>query len=602
MSISSKLLEYYSKELNFLKYCGIQFSKKFPDIAKRLGFIDGKSEDPHVERLIESFALLTAQLQQRLDEDLPELSQGVLETLMPQFLRPVPSVTVVQFANNPGASARQKVLMVPKHTLLYSQKTSEEECRFRTCYPLMILPVQLTDVALVAKNNENDWQLSLTLISTALSLPADISLRIYLAGESDFNHLLYEALLAHVNTLEYQQNDKKLIYTPAAIKPVGFECDDSISVDDLAIDPVHNLIRDYTVFHERFLFIDLPLPAEFFSGNHPAPISVTIGFKNSLAISRLGLRYRECNTNNIKLNCVPMVNLFTLRSEPITPDNSAHEYILNPDVRNSDSYEIYTVNNVELKRKQGSYTETYQIEPLLGVKSYGSGARDGLLWQLRRKTALLASGEVNNVFLSFSETGNFSLNSHTDIITATLTCINKEGISHITTGHPEGDFMSQMDLPGIMICGLIRPRPPVPIRLTNQQQWHLISQLSLNKIHYSGTVGVKMLKEVLEVYNVKRKKLFSHLTNLLIDMKVTAITGRLYPDDPLSLARGLSLTLVFHKTVSDQAGFYLFCSILEKFMGQYAPVNSFIQTSIHIESEDTPHSVWPKRTGNLVWL
>ncbi|VAL43562.1 type VI secretion protein [Enterobacter kobei] len=602
MSFPVKLLEYYSKELNTLKHYGIMFSKKFPDIAKRLGFIDGKSEDPHVERLVESFALLTAQLQQRIDEDLPELSLGVLETLMPQAVRPIPSVTVVQCHDNPGASVRQKVLMVPRHTLLHCRESNGDGCRFRTCYPLLILPIQLTSVALVAKNYENDWQLSLTLLSNASSLPVDASLRIYLAGESDFNQLFYEALLSQVHTLEYCQHDKKLIFSSEKIKPVGFESENYLCADDLTIDPVHHLIRDYAVFRERFLFIDLPLPPELFVSKIPSPISVTVKFNNSFVISKLGGIYQQCNISNIKLNCVPAANLFTLRSEPITPDANIHEYLLNPDVRNKENYEIYSVNNVELKRKQDGITETYSIAPLFSSKLLGCSELDDLLWQSTRKKILQVGDEVSNTFLSFAETDTFSLNKQTDIISASLVCINKQGISELTTDNPEGDFLSQIDLPGIRICGLMRPRLPIQPQLTNQQQWHLVSQLSLNKTLYSGGDGVKILKKALEVYNIERNQQFSHMTSLIIDMQVIAISGRLYPDDPLSIARGLSLTLTFHKTTREHAGFYLFCSILEKFVGQYAPVNSFIQTTIHIESEDEPHSVWPKRAGNLVWL
>ncbi|HCN6803492.1 TPA: type VI secretion system baseplate subunit TssF, partial [Escherichia coli] len=63
----NKLLSYYQKELSFLKKHGKIFSEKFPKIARRLGFQNGESEDPHVERLVESFAFLTARIHQRLD-------------------------------------------------------------------------------------------------------------------------------------------------------------------------------------------------------------------------------------------------------------------------------------------------------------------------------------------------------------------------------------------------------------------------------------------------------------------------------------------------------------------------------------------------------
>ncbi|WP_324272451.1 type VI secretion system baseplate subunit TssF, partial [Pseudomonas aeruginosa] len=41
----------------------------------------GECPDPHVERLLEGFSLLTARLQRRLDNDYAEFSDALLEQL-----------------------------------------------------------------------------------------------------------------------------------------------------------------------------------------------------------------------------------------------------------------------------------------------------------------------------------------------------------------------------------------------------------------------------------------------------------------------------------------------------------------------------------------
>lgn len=100
----NSLLSYYQKELNFLKKHGRVFAERFPKIARRLGMIEGESADPHVSRLIESFALLTSRIHQRLDEDMPEVVEALIASLAPQFLRPLPSTCIVMMEPDPARS------------------------------------------------------------------------------------------------------------------------------------------------------------------------------------------------------------------------------------------------------------------------------------------------------------------------------------------------------------------------------------------------------------------------------------------------------------------------------------------------------------------
>ena len=57
--------EVYEKELIHIRNTAKEYAKNFPNIAP---FLENHSQDQDVERLIESFAFLTAKVQKRLDD------------------------------------------------------------------------------------------------------------------------------------------------------------------------------------------------------------------------------------------------------------------------------------------------------------------------------------------------------------------------------------------------------------------------------------------------------------------------------------------------------------------------------------------------------
>ncbi|MCB1986056.1 MAG: type VI secretion system baseplate subunit TssF, partial [Nitrosomonas sp.] len=66
-----RLLEFYEKELRFIREMGVEFSKRYPKIAAGLDLGSAECADPYVERLIESFAFLTARIQLKMDAEYP---------------------------------------------------------------------------------------------------------------------------------------------------------------------------------------------------------------------------------------------------------------------------------------------------------------------------------------------------------------------------------------------------------------------------------------------------------------------------------------------------------------------------------------------------
>src|SRR5512136_1986079 len=90
----SNFNEYYQDELFFLREMGKEFAESHPALAP---YILEAGSDPDVERLLEGFAFLTGRIRQKLDDELPELTHTLLGLLWPHLVRPVPSLSILEF-------------------------------------------------------------------------------------------------------------------------------------------------------------------------------------------------------------------------------------------------------------------------------------------------------------------------------------------------------------------------------------------------------------------------------------------------------------------------------------------------------------------------
>ena len=101
--------QYYQRELTALRQLGSRFAERNPALAPFLG---QAGRDPDVERLLEGFAFLTGRLRQKLDDELPELSHSLMHLLWPNYMRPLPAFSLLQF--DPLKQAGPALRVVPK--------------------------------------------------------------------------------------------------------------------------------------------------------------------------------------------------------------------------------------------------------------------------------------------------------------------------------------------------------------------------------------------------------------------------------------------------------------------------------------------------------
>jgi type VI secretion system protein ImpG len=148
--------QYFDEELRYLMEAGKEFAKEFPDKAGYLNLAATDDRDPYVERLLEGFAFLTGRIREKMDDDFPEITENILETVAPDFLRPVPSLSLVQFQPRPGMLQQNYTL--PRGTFVLSNPVGENltTCRFQTTQEVVVHPINLSSVEQVSHPARGD--------------------------------------------------------------------------------------------------------------------------------------------------------------------------------------------------------------------------------------------------------------------------------------------------------------------------------------------------------------------------------------------------------------------------------------------------------------
>src|SRR3546814_8318812 len=103
------LNRYYEQELGNLRKLGAEFARSNPALAPLLG--SDRASDPDVERLLEGVAFMTGLIRHRLEDDFPEFIQNLAQLLFPNFLRPLPCMTIMPYERSEEHTSELQSLM-----------------------------------------------------------------------------------------------------------------------------------------------------------------------------------------------------------------------------------------------------------------------------------------------------------------------------------------------------------------------------------------------------------------------------------------------------------------------------------------------------------
>jgi len=593
-------LDYFEKELCFLREMGNDFAGKYPKVAGRLLLEPDKCEDPHTERLIEAFAFLCARIQRKIDDGLPEITQSLLQVLYPHLSSPLPSVSVVRFnpllKNVPGSGYR-----IDQGTPLFSRPVDGMPCQFRTVYPMVLRPMEVVSAHVeepkrLVKGAQQVVRIRLKLHGTSFSRFQGDSLRFFVNGQPQHAYPLYQLLLNNVCRIECTPAgapEGALPLESGCLSPVGFAAGEGLFPYPEQSFPGYRLLLEYFAFPQKFLFFELTGFSALGKGEFGDVIDLLL-YLNEATPDRLVV-----GAQTFCLHATPVVNAFQKTAEPIRHEHEKTEYRLLADLRREEGTEVLSVDDVTatvstspLKVKK--YRPVYSLEHYQHRDDVSEG---NAYWHMQRRPSSLAHQCGTDVFLAFCGPGLDPAEPSEETVMVRVTCSNRDLPSQLSFCDPSGDFQIEAAAPVETINCLIRPTRTLRPPLSGAQQWRLISHLSLNYLSLIEG-GRASLKEMLALYDFGDSAATRQQISGIVSVTSRHVTRRI----GAAFCRGVEVTVEFDEDKYIGSSLYLFASVLERFLGQYVSVNSFVQFVARTTRDNRVLKQWPPRNGDRVLI
>ena len=606
-----EFLRCYLEELSYLRRMGERFARRHPKIARRLELQADECPDPHVERLIESFAFLAARIQTDLDNDFPEIATELLDILYPSYLNPIPSMTIVRFDPDPKLPV---ATVVPRGTQLFFETDEHDVCRFRTSYATSVWPLKVThahfvqgsDYAVSRSHKPPGSVLRLTLES--LNEPFEKlgidTVRFFLHGDMVVHRLHSLLLDGHCRVAVVPHGAQTIPDLPyLEIQQVGFGEDEEVIPTAAQGHPAYRLLQEYFAFEQKFHFID---------------VAGLKGRAEGTAIDLLFILDREprgrvlVTHESFVLGCTPAINLYETTSEPIRIDQQKIEYRLVADHRRVETVDIHSIRSVsgssDAAQRTREYSPFYSFTHTLARETHG--ARPEMrpaFWHARREAAFRGAAASPELYLSFHDSAFDPTLPADEIVYAHLLCSN----GALAPNHIDAESALHTDevLPVAGIFSLRKPTYPVAPPLGGQALWRLVSHLSLNFLTLEGDKAAAALREMLLLYSNPESHVDRQRINAILKVSSKPIVERV-ANAWNGFARGTLVTVELHDSLFQTGDAVLLSSVLSHFFALHASINSFTRLAVQRFGDERPTTAgddlkgrqWPVMVGGKAVL
>ncbi len=579
------LLDFYLRELGWLREQGREFAHRYPKVAARLDLHGGESRDPHTERLVESVAFLTARVRRDIDAEFPQVATALLENLCPSLLAPVPSMTVVQMALNGAQGKVTAGLRIPRHAALVANAAGGEEVRFRTAWDSTLWPLQVADAQV-----DDDDCIAVRIDAapgTDLSELEIDTLRLHIAGDWGTVATLYECLSARVRHLRIETHDGRAQrLPPSACQPVGFDAEHAVLPQAPGAHPAYALLQEYFAFPQKFHFFDLHgLRALRLSGG---------GFTLRIDAGGVSRKLRQLSAANVRLGCVVAVNLFPRTSEPVQLDNTQHEILLTGDRAREAYTEIHSIEHVTASDPGADRPLPI---PQFSSLDHFSPPPDGVFWAARRERSMRRDITGTDVFLSFVDQRSTRRAPAAPVIYARTLCTNRGLAEQVT---PETRLRGEGISGGLDIRCLVEPSRQRNPPLDADTVWRLASLLTLNHGSLvSGDTGRDRLREMLSLFASDHHRDLEQIRGIT-GLNAHPVTRQVGRDAWRGHCRGTGVHVELDAEAFVGASAILFSAVLAHFFALYTTVNSFVELGVWRGDECVVQ--WPPRAGEQALL
>ncbi len=582
------LLPFYERELAFMRQHSRQFAERYPKLAAQLLLSGEGCDDPHVERMIQSFALLTARVSKKLEDSYPQFTEALLNVLYPHYLRPFPSCSIACFEH--GASELTSVGSVPRGTELHSRPIKGAVCKFRTAWDLKLAPVSIGNVDFEpVATAPSEVRLPLgchALLSFSLSVRGTAQeggiskldkLRVYIDAEPSVASALRDALFLRTLKVYAAGSDQRWrIARENVIGEVGFAEDESLIDMPATSHGAYRYLTEYFCFPEKFNFFDIDIAAIPSTLHNEGRITLHIALGDLRADSDTSRLLQTLTTQNLRLGCVPVVNLFAQRGDPIRVTNRQVAYPVVADSRRAYAYDIYSIDAVRRVRQTAQGEAITEFRSFFSLRHGESPERNGYYWYAERDPMIAENSPGYETSLSIVDADFDPVQPKTDVLSLQLTCTNRDLPTLMSVGLPSGDLFLEGGSSVRSIKLLRKPSQPYRFDHRRDGQWRIISHLSLNHLSLTAS-GLAAFQEMLALYDLPRtatsRRQIEGLLNITQTDKTVWMSGQPFA----CFVRGVEVRLTIDESSFVGSGLDVFVRCIDRFLGLYVSLNSFIQ-------------------------
>ena len=582
--------DYYIQELQALRILGAEFSETNPGLSS---FLARKGQDPDVERLLEGFSFLTGRLRQYMNEELPEVSHTLAQLLWPNYLKPIPSYSILQY--EPLMKTDQNKIIPKGEEVSGTYDEEQTNCIFRTCYSTEVLPLDITNAQYYSSGENSTIELTFkTNNNVSLSDLSLDKLRFYIGNHEHVSDNLYLYLMNYVKDIEvFIKKDMEIkTLDNTMLQAVGFAEDEHILPTYKNVFHGYTLLQEYFCYRDKYHFVDIcnldilqTFSEELLEKSYT--FSIKINLTKKLEITK------KITKENFLLYCTPIINLFHTDAEPIRKGLEEEYEVISSGLNYSNS-EVYTIDKIH-----GWDSRINKYHKYLPFESFQHTKENVEYYYTRVK--LSTDESRTKTYIRFNPATISSKDIYEDDVTISLDIqvTNRDLPSFLDLGGIHLNT-SRSTVSGLRFKNITIPSKSYIPPIRGDFLWRIISNMSLN---YLALDNIQTLRNVLEAYdfiganNMLQKR---HTENILSGLEEINYdtTDMLFKGLPI---RGVVSKLRLNsKKFSTLGEAYILISVLNEFFSLFCTVNSFHKLEVLVDNKESFH--WQPRMGKQALL
>jgi len=569
----------YHSELAAIREACRVFSTINPNTASLLG--EGGA-DPDVDRLLQGFSLLAAEIRERIEDEVPEIVHELAEGLAPAYLRPLPSCSIVEFSADEAVRERKTI---GAGTELLAKPIDGTACRFRTTANLEVVPLGLDEVALDGpRTSAPVLRLRFhTGNPSAVFLPG--GLRFLVHGEYGEAATLVHWLMRHCSRIEVRALDggaQAVTLPPRSLSMAGLKPDLALLRWAKDVPQGSRLMMEYFTLPQKFLFVDL---TGLDAASHLAleRFEVAICFDKALVLAQPPTK------ETFRFRCIPVINLFPAKAEPIHCEASRREYPVVVDGLPREHVEIYNIDAVQGQEK--ALIPGTVFTPFVDLSNLEGSPGRRACFKVRRKASVLADSVETYLSVTVPSNGLAKVPAD-EQLSVDLTCTNgalpgRLGVGAISL-EPVGKEIGY--------ANIVEVTKPVLPPFGSEVYWRLVGEPGRRAFLSPEALASQVALHDFHLLQDPRRSSFGRAR--LDTIRRTTETPR------TRMIEGMATSGVEFRVLLEEAAFasrgdvFVFGSVVNELMAAFLSVNSFVELRLSLEPSIT-ELTWEPRQGDL---